>query len=137
MKIGVSGASGQLGKVAVDELITSVAENEIVAITRTTNSASGQVESHYGDYDRPETLFYLDPPYWGCETDYGPGFERGDFARLADLLSGLQGRFILSLNDVPEVRELFAWAKIDAIETTYTIGQNKGKKAGELVISTP
>ena len=88
-------------------------------------------------YDRPGTLFYLDPPYWGCETDYGPGFERGDFARLADLLSGLQGRFILSLNDVPEVRELFAWAKIDAIETTYTIGQNKGKKAGELVISTP
>lgn len=24
-------------------------------------------------YDRPETLFYLDPPYWGNEADYGAG----------------------------------------------------------------
>jgi DNA adenine methylase len=24
-----------------------------------------------GRYDRPETLFYLDPPYWGSEGDYG------------------------------------------------------------------
>ncbi len=24
-------------------------------------------------YDRPETLFYLDPPYFGNETDYGAG----------------------------------------------------------------
>lgn len=35
-------------------------------------------------YDRPGTLFYLDPPYWGCERDYGPGFERADFERLRD-----------------------------------------------------
>jgi len=24
-------------------------------------------------YDSPTTLFYLDPPYWGSETDYGAG----------------------------------------------------------------
>jgi len=27
-------------------------------------------------YDRPETLFYLDPPYWGCENDYAAAFDR-------------------------------------------------------------
>ena len=53
-------------------------------------------------YDRPETLFYLDPPYWGSEADYGAGlFDQGQFAELADRLRRLKGRFILSINDAP------------------------------------
>lgn len=33
---------------------------------------------------RPGTLFYLDPPYHGCENLYGKGlFKRSDFHRLA------------------------------------------------------
>ena len=36
-------------------------------------------------YDGPDVLFYLDPPYWGCEGDYGAdAFSRDDFQRLAD-----------------------------------------------------
>lgn len=74
-------------------------------------------------YDGLGTLFYLDPPYWGSETDYGKAvFERADFERLATALSGLQGRFILSINDVPEIRKTFAGFRIDEVETTYTIG---------------
>lgn len=60
-------------------------------------------------YDEPGMLFYLDPPYWGSETDYGAGvFGREDFARLAAQLAGIAGRFILSVNDVPGTREAFA-----------------------------
>lgn len=90
-------------------------------------------------YDRKGTLFYLDPPYWNCEGDYGKDlFKRDDFTALADLLKGLKGRFILSLNDVPEVRDLFAWADIQAVETTYSIGGGaKAKKAGEVIITSP
>ena len=59
--------------------------------------------------DRPETLFYLDPPYYNCEKYYGKDiFGRDDFLKLRDLLKGIKGKFILSLNDVPEVREIFA-----------------------------
>jgi DNA adenine methylase len=59
-------------------------------------------------YDRPETLFYLDPPYWGCEKDHGPGvFDHSDFDRRAEQLAGIKGRFLLSLNDTPGVREVF------------------------------
>lgn len=93
----------------------------------------------YGEFierwDRPSTLFYLDPPYWGSETDYGRGlFGRDDFDRLSGLLRCLTGRFILSLNDVPEVRDLFAWARIEEEPVTYALGH--GKRVVELVISS-
>jgi DNA adenine methylase len=86
-------------------------------------------------YDRPGTLFYLDPPYWGCEGDYGPIFTRDDFARMAEVLASVKGRFLLSLNDVPEVRELFARFRMVEVETTYTIGTGTEKaRRGELLI---
>jgi DNA adenine methylase len=74
-------------------------------------------------YDTPATLFYLDPPYWGCEGDYGKAlFSRARFEDLASQLAGLKGRFILSLNDVQGVRETFARFRFEEIKTTYTIG---------------
>lgn len=89
-------------------------------------------------WDRPRTLFYLDPPYWGTEHYYGRGlFERSDFERLSAALQGVQGRFILSLNDVPEVRELFAWASIETVELSYQAGgAGHTKRVREVVIST-
>ncbi|WP_283177621.1 DNA adenine methylase [Gemmobacter sp. 24YEA27] len=87
-------------------------------------------------YDGPDTLFYVDPPYWGCEDDYGKRmFERADFQRLADQLAGIRGRFILSLNDVPEVRAVFAAFDIDEVKTTYTIKRCDSEGAAELLIS--
>ncbi len=87
-------------------------------------------------YDTLETLFYLDPPYWGHETDYGTGlFTREDFARLAARLQTLQGRFLLSLNDRPETRALFVRFNIETVETTYTAGRGRGRRATELLIS--
>ena len=42
-------------------------------------------------YDDRGTLFYLDPPYWDCENDYGKAmFSRGDFAAMAKQLSILR-----------------------------------------------
>ena len=60
-------------------------------------------------YDRPAALFYIDPPYFGKEREYGDQsrFERADFERLAELLGDIAGRFILSLNDRPEVHRIF------------------------------
>ena len=87
-------------------------------------------------YDRPFTLFYLDPPYWGHETDYGKGlFAREDFARMADLLRVIKGRFILSLNDRPEVRELFAGFAFEEVTTRYTAQPKASRRAAELLIS--
>lgn len=70
-------------------------------------------------FDRPTTLFYLDPPYYGCEKEYGDGiFKREDFANLAGILKGLKGEFLLSINDTPEIRDLFGSFRIEKEGTT-------------------
>ena len=90
-------------------------------------------------YDSADTLFYLDPPYWDCEDDYGKAmFERADFQRMAELLARIRGRFILSLNDLPEVRETFAGFELAEVRTTYTISAKRNDPTdgrAELLIS--
>lgn len=55
MNIGVSGASGNLGRAIVRELQARNQGHKIVAISRTPTSSDG-VEGRVGDYDRPQTL---------------------------------------------------------------------------------
>lgn len=86
-------------------------------------------------WDRPGTLFYLDPPYAGCEADYGVGvFAPEDFAHLRDGLARLQGRFVLSINDTPEVREIFADFSIEQASLSYRVS-GKATPAAELIIT--
>lgn len=87
-------------------------------------------------YDRKDTFFYLDPPYWGVEDYYGKDlFPRDDFARLADQLGRLKGKFILSLNDCEGVRNTFAPFRIQGVETRYTCAKDGVSTAGEVLIS--
>lgn len=93
----------------------------------------------YGDfirrYDRSGALFYLDPPYWGCETDYGQDvFSRADFAALADQLDGIKGKFLLSINATEGARATFARFHVADVPTTYTIG-GEPKAVTELIVS--
>lgn len=86
-------------------------------------------------YDRPETLFYLDPPYYGSEDYYGRDlFGRQDFGRLADVLRGLRGRWLLSINDCPEIREVFAGCAMEEQATTYSVRRGEATPARELLI---
>ncbi len=88
-------------------------------------------------YDTADTLFYLDPPYFGGEADYGKGmFERADFNRMADQLRSIKGVFILSINDKPAIRETFAGFELDEVRLTYTAGRSApAGKSGELIVS--
>ena len=90
-------------------------------------------------YDSPSTLFYLDPPYWDCEDDYGPGlFGRDQFEAMAARLGSIDGKAIVSLNDTPGVRETFKAFRMEEVDLTYSIGQATGgtKAVGEVLIYT-
>src|SRR5258705_11130809 len=56
MKIGVSGASGHLGRAVVSELLQRPGGHEVVAVTRTPETVSGPAQGRFGDYNRPESL---------------------------------------------------------------------------------
>ena len=93
-------------------------------------------ETFIKHYDNKGTLFYIDPPYWGNEIDYGKGvFTRADFERLRDCLTGIKGRFILSLNDVQPIRDLFKDFTLESVPVTYSINNNGTKHTKELIIS--
>lgn len=93
----------------------------------------------FGDFirrvDHHDTLFYLDPPYWGCEGYYGRDlFNRARFEEMAAQLGGLKGRFIMSLNDTPGVRDVFSGFTIEEISTVYTAASTGPKAASEVLI---
>jgi DNA adenine methylase len=46
--------------------------------------------------DTPETFFYLDPPYVGTEMGHYDGYTQMDFDALLELLTTIQGKFLLS-----------------------------------------
>ena len=85
-------------------------------------------------YDRPTTLFYLDPPYWGRKL-YRFNFSDEDFVRLRDRLTAMRGKFVLSLNNLPEVRRLFSKFRIRTVEIPYTAQRKVGKRYGEVLIT--
>ncbi|PIL20099.1 DNA methyltransferase [Puniceibacterium antarcticum] len=88
-------------------------------------------------YDKPTTFFYLDPPYFGSEDDYGKDmFSRADFARLAVQLAALNGHFLMSINDTPEIRQTFAGFALAEVTARYTVGPvSRGADRSELLVN--
>lgn len=89
-------------------------------------------------YDGKDVFFYIDPPYWNCESDYGKGlFNKADFEVLRDTLNKCQGKWLVSINNVPQIRELFAGHQVKEVKTSYSINNNKtnSKPITELLIA--
>lgn len=78
-------------------------------------------------YDRPETLFFVDPPYMAT-TGYEVPFPSERYALLADLLGTIKGKFMLTMNNHPEARKIFGRFKVSEIRTTYSVGGGKNSE---------
>lgn len=85
-------------------------------------------------FDRPETLFFCDPPYFGRKL-YKYNFTTADFEKLAERLREIQGKFVLSLNDTPEVRDLFRHFSVREMELAYSAQKHAGRKYDEVLIT--
>lgn len=93
----------------------------------------------YGDvltrFDKPHTFFYLDPPYYNHEKDYGKGiFKKEDFDNLALVLKNIQGKFMMSINDTKEIRQMFKGFRVEEVTTTYNTNAGGKKRVTELLI---
>lgn len=86
-------------------------------------------------YDREHTFFYADPPYWQT-AGYDSIFPWSEYEKLAEAMSNAKGKFLLSINDHPDIRNLFSKFKIKELSIKYCVGGGKQNKTfGELLVS--
>ena len=87
-------------------------------------------------YDRPDSFFYADPPYFSSEDMYEVDFGWDDHVRLRDTLKNIKGKFLLSYNDCEEIRELYDGFSVLDFSRTHAMVQRyeAGKEFKELLI---
>ena len=79
-------------------------------------------------YDHPDTLFFIDPPYYNT-AGYVVPFKEPDYIRLRDTLAPLKGRFLLSLNDCVQVRSIFKSYKFTEMTLKYSVAVSSKSRA--------
>lgn len=85
-------------------------------------------------YDRAHTFFYLDPPYWETEG-YGVDFPFSEYELMAQWMRTLKGKAIVSINDHPEIRRVFAGLHMETVGINYTVGGGgRAAERTELII---
>lgn len=117
---------GETVRAARSRLINTIIENR-------------DFETLINSYDRATTFFYLDPPYYGL-TDYksqgSQVFRKEDQVRLRDKLAQIKGKFLLSINDHPDIRELYADFNQEEVGVRYSVCRtDKSTASKELLIS--
>jgi DNA adenine methylase len=88
-------------------------------------------------YDSPETFFFLDPPYIGGSIKNYEAWTREHCEHLREVLEGLKGRWLLTINDSEETRSVFNGLRLLSLKRRLTIRNNTGsqKEYAELLIS--
>lgn len=87
-------------------------------------------------YDRDHTFFFCDPPYFKT-TGYGNIFGEKEHLLLRNKLKNIKGKFLLTLNDHPKVREWYKDFNFKEVEVIYSVSKEAKarKKYGELIIT--
>lgn len=85
-------------------------------------------------YDTDNTVFYLDPPYWQT-AGYGKEFTFDNYERMAEMARCCKGKIVISINDHPDIREVFKGLNQQEVIINYTVGGMREKtERGELIV---
>lgn len=96
---------------------------------------NGDFERILKTYDTQESFFYLDPPYYQTEKYYKDRFLPEDHIRLKNKLKEVKGKFLLSYNDCPYIRELYREYEILEVDRAHNLLRGKEKpRYKELII---
>ncbi|QEH67278.1 DNA adenine methylase [Cellulosilyticum sp. ST5] len=87
-------------------------------------------------YDRSHSFFFCDPPYYET-AGYGNTFGHDEHLVLRDTLSSINGKFLVTINDHPEVREWYKGFNIEEVKVSYSVSKEKSarKEYNELIIT--
>lgn len=84
-------------------------------------------------YDQPRTIFFCDPPYLE-QSGYSCVFGIQDHIRLSGVLHSIQGRFLMTINDHPEIRMLYRDCRIlEGIEARAVSRSTEGREAAPIL----
>lgn len=82
-------------------------------------------------YDKSNSLFYFDPPYYGTEKYYSVDFASKDHIRLKECISKIKSKFILSYNNCQEIKELYKDYNIIELQRNNSLNSRYADKEQE------
>ena len=85
-------------------------------------------------YDRPGTFFFIDPPYHKAPY-YKHNMVLYDYLKMAEILDGVKGKFLLTINDLPEMREVFKGFSLKEVSLKYSVSSKNPTEGKELIFT--
>lgn len=88
--------------------------------------------------DTKEAFHFVDPPYIGSNCGHYNGYNEQHFKQLLDLLSTLEGKFMLTMfpNDMlQEYIDKYGWNKVEITRTISVSTSNRRKQAEWIIMN--
>ena len=95
-----------------------------------------------GQFDSPQTFFYIDPPYINTDMSDYKGYTEKDYLNLIERLESVEGSFILSNYPQPNIKYPDNWVEYKFNAFTTVAGKNhnvakKGTRRTEVLYYKP
>ena len=85
-------------------------------------------------YDRQDTFFYCDPPYFET-AGYGFVFEYENYEILAERMKNIKGKMLISINDHECIKDTFRSFPIKEISYKYSVSVGDQSDVKEILIA--